>query len=59
MEQVPANRQSMPADAHSCPTQSSESLIVGTQRTPVRVSSILLPFSSKADTHMSPMATQR
>eukprot|EP00965_Chrysotila_dentata_P170532 5629620-Pleurochrysis_carterae.AAC.1 len=57
--QVPANRQSMPAEAHSCPTDSSESLMVGTQRTPERVSSTLFPLSSRAETHMSPMATQR
>eukprot|EP00965_Chrysotila_dentata_P035984 1197703-Pleurochrysis_carterae.AAC.1 len=49
----------MPADAHSCPTDSNESLMVGTQRTPERVSSILFPLSSRADTHMSPMAVQR
>eukprot|EP00965_Chrysotila_dentata_P050110 1660107-Pleurochrysis_carterae.AAC.1 len=59
MAQASANRQSMPAVAHSCPTERSESLMVGTQRTPERVSSILLPFSSTAVTHMSPTATQR
>eukprot|EP00965_Chrysotila_dentata_P102795 3393983-Pleurochrysis_carterae.AAC.1 len=33
--------------------------MVGTQRTPVRVSSTRFPLSSRADTHMSPIATQR
>eukprot|EP00965_Chrysotila_dentata_P118677 3923820-Pleurochrysis_carterae.AAC.1 len=59
MTQVPAKRQSMPAEAQSCPTDRSESVIEGTHRTPERVKLTVCPRSSLVDTCMSPIATQR
>eukprot|EP00965_Chrysotila_dentata_P094645 3129924-Pleurochrysis_carterae.AAC.1 len=52
-----AKRQSVLFCCHSCPTESSESRIDGTQRTPFMVKLWGRPRSSLAVTGMSPMAT--
>eukprot|EP00965_Chrysotila_dentata_P012824 423709-Pleurochrysis_carterae.AAC.1 len=56
---VPAKRQSVPVEAHNCPTDRRESLMDGTQRKPVMVRDMGDPRSSRAVTFMSPTATQR